>query len=101
MEASALISEDGLMIASALPENIEEESAAGIGAVLLNLGSRVADELKRGELIQVLVQGEHGYIIMSQATDETVLMAITNKAAKLGLIFLEMKGAVKEIKEII
>ena len=101
LEASALVSEDGLMIASALPEHIEEDSAAGICAVLLNLGSRVATELKRGELKQVFVHGQDGYIIMSKATDETVLMVVTNNLAKLGLIFLDMKQAVTEIKKII
>ncbi len=101
LEASALVSEDGLMIASALPEHIEEDSAAGICAVLLNLGSRVATELKRGNLKQVFVQGDDGYIIMSKATDETVLMVVTNNLAKLGLIFLDMKKAVTDIKKII
>jgi len=40
IEASALISEDGLMIASVLPPSMEESRVVGMTAILLNLGSR-------------------------------------------------------------
>ena len=101
LEASALVSVDGLMIARALHQDIDEERAAGICAVLLNLGGRTSKELARGKLKQVYVQGEEGYIVMTQATEETVLMVITNNQAKLGLIFLEIRDAISEIKKII
>jgi flavorubredoxin len=49
-EASALISEDGLMIASVMPSDVDEIVAGGMAATLLNLGTRAAVELKRGDL---------------------------------------------------
>ena len=101
VEASALVSLDGLMIASALPQHIEEDRAAGMSAILLNLGGRAALELARGKLQQVYVQGEDGYIIMNQATEETVLLVITSKQAKLGLIFLDVKQAVSKISQVL
>lgn len=101
IEASALISEDGLMIASALPQHIEEVRVAGMSSTLLSLGTRAATELERGEPQQVLIRGENGYVVMVRAAEGTVLLALTTPEAKLGLIFLDMSRAVKDIKQIL
>ena len=60
IEASALISIDGLMIASALPNGMDEDRIGAMSAALLSLGDRTARELARGSLQRVLVQGERG-----------------------------------------
>jgi len=98
IEASALISEDGLMIASALPQHIEEMRVAGMSSTLLSLGTRASSELDRGGLEQVLIRGEEGYAVMVNAASGTSLLVLAGKEAKLGLIFLDMSQAVSEIK---
>ena len=60
IEASALISTDGLMIASALPNGMDEDRIGAMSAALLSLGDRTARELARGNLQRVLVQGIGG-----------------------------------------
>ena len=57
IEASALISTDGLMIASALPQGMDEDRIGAMSAALLSLGERTARELSRGKLERVLIQG--------------------------------------------
>ncbi|MCB9914162.1 MAG: roadblock/LC7 domain-containing protein [Planctomycetes bacterium] len=101
IEACALISEDSLMIASALPQHIDEAAVSGITATLHSLGTRAAAELERGSMDQVLVHGEGGYVIMCNAAEGTLLMVMTNSDAKLGLVFLDMKRAVQHIQKII
>ncbi len=101
VEAAALISEDGLVIASVLPQHIEEMRVAGMSATLLSLGTRAAGELGRGALEQVLIRGEKGYTVMSNATQGTLLLVVTTQEAKLGLIVLEMKRAISELKKVL
>lgn len=101
IEASALISEDGLMIASALPQHTEEGRVAGMSSTILSLGTRAALELERGRVEQVLIRGEKGYVVMVSAAPGTVLLVLTTAEAKLGLIFFDMDRAAKEIKRII
>lgn len=101
IEASALISEDGLMIASALPQHVEEVRVAGMSSTLLSLGTRAASELDRGDVQQVLIRGQNGYVVMVRAASGTVLLVLTSAEAKLGLIFLDMGRAVKEISKVI
>lgn len=101
VEASALISEDGLMIASALPQHIDEMRVAGISSTLISLGTRAATELQRGGLDQVLVRGPQGYVVLMAAASGTMLLALASREAKLGLLFLDMSRTVKEIQRIL
>lgn len=101
IEASALISIDGLMMASALPQGMDEDRVGAMSAALLSLGERAARELTRGPLQRVLIQGERGYVIMSAAGPEAVLTVLARANAKLGLIFLDMRRAAEALARLI
>ncbi len=101
VEASALISEDGLMIASALPQHLDETRVAGMSATMLSLGTRASEELERGALQEVLVRGPDGYAVMLAAGSGTLLLALASRSAKLGLIFLDMRRSVAEINKVL
>ena len=95
VEASALISTDGLMIASALPTGVDEDRVGAMSAALLSLGDR------GGSTDRVLVQGERGYVIMTSAGREAVLTIMAKPNAKLGLIFLDIKRAAEALAKLI
>lgn len=101
VEASALISEDGLMIASALPQHVDETRVAGMTATLSSLGTRAATELERGDVEEVLVRGKQGYAVMMNAGSGTLLLCLASKAAKLGLVFLDMRRAIEEVRKVL
>jgi predicted regulator of Ras-like GTPase activity (Roadblock/LC7/MglB family) len=101
VEASALITEDGLMVASALPQDLDETRVAGMSATLLSLGTRAAAELRRGEVQEVIVRGEEGYAVMITAGRGVLLLVVANEHAKLGLIFFDMREAINAIKRIL
>lgn len=97
VEASALVSVDGLIIASALPVSVEEDRVSAMSAAMLSLGERIASELGRGLLSQVYVKGDHGYVILMSVGQEAVLTVLAQPDAKLGLVFLDMRRAVEDL----
>ncbi len=101
VEAAAIVSVDGLSIASSLPSNIEEDRVSAMSAAMLSLGERIATELGRGTLEQVYVKGERGFVILSAVGEEAVLTVLARQQAKLGLIFLDMSRAVKELEKLV
>jgi predicted regulator of Ras-like GTPase activity (Roadblock/LC7/MglB family) len=101
IEASAVVSVDGLMIASALPRDVEEDRVAAMSAAMLSLGERTAGELARGELSEVYVKGENGYVILMSAGEDAVLTALARKDAKLGLVFLDMKRTAEDVSSLL
>jgi predicted regulator of Ras-like GTPase activity (Roadblock/LC7/MglB family) len=101
VEASAIVSVDGLIIASSLPAGIEEDRVSAMSAAMLSLGERIAGELGRGALDQIYVKGEKGYIVLADIGGEAVLAVIARANAKLGLVFLEMRRAVEDLGKLI
>lgn len=101
IEASAVISTDGLIIASALPANMDEDRVGAMAAAMLSLGDRTAQELARGELEQVLIKGAKGYVIMTHAGPEAVVTVVAKPTAKLGLIFLDVRRAADSIAKML
>lgn len=97
IEASAVISIDGLIIASALPENVEEDRVSAMSAAMLSLGERIATELGRGILTQVYIRGGNGYVLLSAVGEEAVLTVLARDDAKLGLLFMEIKSAADDV----
>ncbi|MBU7018686.1 MAG: roadblock/LC7 domain-containing protein [Theionarchaea archaeon] len=101
IEASAVVSVDGLMIASALPQDVEEDRVAAMSAAMLSLGERTASELARGGLSEVYVKGENGYVVLMASGENAVLTALARKDAKLGLVFLDMKRTAEEVANVV
>ena len=101
IEASAVVSVDGLIIASALPTDVEEDRVSAMSAAMLSLGERIAGELGRGVLDQVYIRGANGYVILSSVGEEAVLTVLARKDAKLGLVFLDMRRAAESLSRLI
>lgn len=101
IEASALISEDGLIIASALPQDLDETRVGGMSATLLNLGTRAATELRRGDVRETIVRGQEGCAVMINAGRGAMLLVLAADSTPLGLIFFDMREALKSIRNIL
>jgi uncharacterized protein len=101
IEASAVVSVDGLSIASALPRDVEEDRVSAMSAAMLSLGERIAGELGRGTLEQVYIKGEKGFVILMSVGQEAVLTALAGERAKLGLVFLDMRRAAEDLSKLI
>lgn len=101
IEASAVVSVDGLIMASALPADVEEDRVSAMSAAMLSLGERIAGELGRGSLEQVYIRGNEGYVLLTAIGEEAVLTALARENAKLGLIFLEMRRAAEHLIQVV
>ncbi len=101
VEASAIVSVDGLTMASALPSEIEEDRVSAMSAAMLSLGERIATELGRGKLDQVYIKGQTGYVILMSIAAEAVLTVLAREQAKLGLLFLDMRRAAEDLEKLL
>jgi predicted regulator of Ras-like GTPase activity (Roadblock/LC7/MglB family) len=99
--ASSVVSVDGLTIASALPEDVEEDRVAAMSAAMLSLGERIAGELGRGDLNEVYIRGVEGFVLLTAVGEEAVLTALAREDAKLGMIFLEMRRAADDLEKLV
>jgi predicted regulator of Ras-like GTPase activity (Roadblock/LC7/MglB family) len=101
IEASAIVSVDGLIMASALPAEVEEDRVSAMSAAMLSLGERISSELGRGALEQVYIKGNQGLILLTSVGTEAVLTILARQEAKLGLICLEMRRAAEDLVKLV
>jgi predicted regulator of Ras-like GTPase activity (Roadblock/LC7/MglB family) len=101
LEAAAVVSFDGLAMASTLPDGMDEDRVAAMSAALLSLGEKAAQGLGRGDLSQVYVEGETGTVFLISCDDEAVLVAVAAAGAKAGLMLFEVRRSAKQIADVL
>ena len=101
IEAAAVVSFDGLAMASALPAGMDEDRVAAMSAALLSLGERATQGLGRGDLSQVYIEGETGTVYLVSCDDEAVLVAVAAKGAKVGLMLFEVRRASAVVADVL
>lgn len=98
VQGAALVSPDGLPLASTLPSGMDEERVSAMSAAMLSLGERIGNELARGVIDRLYVEGDKGYGILTSCGEEAVLLVLASKAAKQGLLMLEIKRVTGDLK---
>lgn len=101
IEASAVVSVDGLIMASSLPSGVDEDRISAMSAAMLSLGDRIASELRRGTLNRVYIEGSDGIIVLMAVGEEAVLTVLARASAKLGLVFLDMRRTAEDLAKLI
>jgi len=97
IEASAAITTDGFIIGSVLGDGVDQDRFAAMCASLLALADRAADEISRGELKQVMIEGSLGVMLLVHAGEDAVLALAVKPTASLGRIFIEARKTAAKI----
>jgi predicted regulator of Ras-like GTPase activity (Roadblock/LC7/MglB family) len=98
---AAVVSIDGFIVASVLPSEVDEELVSGMAAAMLGVGERISSELMASTMEQVYVRSEKGYVVLNAVGADSVLVVLTTKDAKLGLVFIEVKRRCQELAKAI
>ncbi|MFQ5544003.1 MAG: roadblock/LC7 domain-containing protein [Nitrospiria bacterium] len=101
IDACAVVSGDGLTMASLLPPQIDEPTVSSMSAIMISMGERTSVALARGPVEQLFVMGEKGYVISQYAGKNALLMVLAPKNAKLGVLFFYLSKAAERVKEIL
>lgn len=97
IEASACISSDGYNIASVLGQDCDPDRFGAMCASLLALANRAAQEIQRGNLKLVLVEGEYGVMLLVQAGPDAILAVAAKPGKNLGMIFLDARKIAQKL----
>ncbi len=97
IEASAVISCDGLSLACVLGDEVDPDRFGAMCASLLALASRAAQEISRGALKQVLVEGDKGAMLLVYAGENAVLAVATKSTMNLGKAFIDTRKVANNI----
>lgn len=101
VQGAALVTPDGLSLAATLPGGMDEERVSAMSAAMLSLGDRIGSELARGSIDRIFVEGNNGYGILTSCGEDAVFLVLASHNAKQGLLMLEIKRAVADLKAIL
>lgn len=97
----AVLRPDGLMISSVMPKETDDKRLAAMAAAMVGTSQRTCDELERGDLNQVVIDGATGKAILSYAGEKAILAALSPGNVNLGLALLELERTAYMVKEAI
>lgn len=101
IQGAAVVTPDGLPLAANLPGKMDEERVSAMSAAMLSLGERIGVELERGEIDRIFVEGNEGYSILTSCGQDAVFLVLASRSAKQGVLQLEIKRAVAELKAVL
>jgi predicted regulator of Ras-like GTPase activity (Roadblock/LC7/MglB family) len=101
VQASAVVSIDGLVIASRLPKQVEEDRVGAMGAAILSISTRSGYELDLGDMERVLIEGTNGFLLIRSIGNVAILVVLIEKKVRLGLLFYECRQCVEKLKDIL
>jgi len=93
--------EDGSIIAHVIQQKIDNDLVGCLTASMLGIGERISAELMYSEIDRLYVESPNGYVLVSPVGKENALIVLTNKKAKLGLIFFEINRTKKVIEQLL
>ncbi|HBE20062.1 MAG TPA: diacylglyceryl transferase [Cyanobacteria bacterium UBA11149] len=98
VEGAAMVTPDGLPLASSLPGGMDDERVSAMSAAMLSLGERIGKELVRGAIDRIYVEGNQGFSILTSCGEDAVFLVLATKEAKQGVLMLEIKRTLAELK---
>ncbi|HEY9806150.1 MAG TPA: roadblock/LC7 domain-containing protein [Candidatus Obscuribacterales bacterium] len=98
IQGAAVVTPDGLPLADCLPGGMDDERVAAMSAAILSLGERIGSELARGSIDRIYVEGNQGYAVLTSCGEDAVFLVLANATAKQGVLMLEIKRAISELK---
>ncbi len=101
IEASAIVSRDGLLMASDMAPGINADTFAAMSATMLGAAETAAAELGRGLPDRIIVESEETKLIAIGTGPKALLVVMTSPEAGLGLILIELAKAADKIMMIL
>jgi len=98
VQGAAMVTPDGLPLASSLPGGMDDERVSAMSAAMLSLGDRIGQELARGDIDRIYVEGDEGFSILTSCGQDAVFLVLAGKEAKQGVLMLEIKRAIAQLK---
>ena len=101
IQGSAIVSVQGLPLCSALARDVNDGIVSAMSAAILSVSERAVEELARGDLKRILIEGVDGIIILSKAGENAILCTLAKSDASLGMVFLNIQSVSNKIADLL
>lgn len=97
IEATTIISDTGLPLASVLPMDIDADRASAVSAAIVYCGKHTAYSTAMGQLEHVLLQTQSGHVLLTPAAPNTIVTVIFKRHVPLVQIMAQSDAIASKI----
>lgn len=101
LEGVAVITRDGVRVACSESANVDADVISTASAAIINTSEATAKQLGHGNLSEIIIKGDYGYLLMTRVDDEHMLVASSKDIVRLGLNLGIMKRYSSTVAELI
>lgn len=101
IKGAAVVRRDGLLIASNLGSDINDDQVGAMTASTVGSGETASESLGMGEVDAVTIEAKDGKLISTGAGDQGILAILAESDVNMGLVKVEMEKATKKIKRVL
>ena len=100
IRALAVVSREGILVASEIPGDVHAETFAAMSAVMLSAAETAYLEISHVIPDRLIVETDEGKLIIMGAGERSMLVALADAKAGLGHLTVEMGRAVARLQEL-
>jgi hypothetical protein len=101
VESSAVVTRDGLLVASDVSTDVDAETFAAMSASMVGSAETAITEVKAGTTARVIVETDNSKMIALGAGAKALLVVLTKRDVPLGLILLKAGDAARKISGLV
>ncbi len=101
VEGVAIVTKDGLLVASRLPGNVDSGVFSAMSAAMHAAGETAIGELRKTECRMVSAESDNDIVMAYSLDSVRILVALFRSNANLGLIRLELLKTAEELRRIL
>lgn len=96
-----LVSKEGVLISTSLSGDKNLDIISAAIAAIQSVSKRVVEQLARGRLKRILIEGVDGLMILSEIGSNAILGTFPKSDPNLGMVFLNIPGLPNKIAELL
>ena len=98
IRASLVVTKDGLLLASALPEGIDPRNVSAMSAAIYSASGRAVKSLIEGDINEVIANSDKG-MVLCRAAGTSLIVAMTTEEPNLGWVRMDLEKAAEKITQ--
>jgi predicted regulator of Ras-like GTPase activity (Roadblock/LC7/MglB family) len=100
ISSSALVTDDGLIMASTTSGDVNKETFAAYCAASFKRASETMEELSGENIDTLFFESKNHRVVTVRVGEHALLVALTGKNVQVGLVLINMQKTTQKIKEL-
>jgi predicted regulator of Ras-like GTPase activity (Roadblock/LC7/MglB family) len=101
IKACGIVSKEGLLINARTPPDVDARIFSALCSTIMGAAEAASTQMNTGLVSEISLKTEKGTIVLIPSGSKSILIALTDTEAQIGLILFEMESIAKQVDQIL